>query len=80
MKKVRHGVNLMIGYKSTHSKLFANKIQIVTPEYVNDIDKFYNRLNRHGHSKYVDHEKAIHLEVIHTLFALTNRNAWNLKY
>ena len=47
MKKVWHGVNLMCGYKSKHSKSFANKMQKTTLEYVNDLNKFYDRFNRH---------------------------------
>ena len=57
MKKVWHSVNLMSGYKSRHSKSFANKIHKTTLECVNDINKFYNRFNRHEFSKCVDHVK-----------------------
>ena len=57
MKKVWHSVNLMSGYKSKHSKSFANKIQKTTVEYVNHLDIFYNRFNRHDFSKCVDHVK-----------------------
>ena len=57
MKKVWHGVNLMRGYKSKHSKSFANKIQKTTVEYVNDLNKFYNRFNRNDFSKCIDHVK-----------------------
>ena len=58
MKKVWHGVNLMSGLKSDHSKSFANKIKKTTLEHVNHLNKFYNRLNRHDISKYVDHVKS----------------------
>ena len=58
MKKVCRGVNLMSGYKSKHSKSFANKIQKTTVEYVNDLDKFYKMFNRHDFSKCVDHVKS----------------------
>ena len=57
MKKVWHGVNLMSGYKSWHSRSFTNKIQETTLEYVNDLSKFYNRFSRHDFSKCVDHVK-----------------------
>ena len=57
MKKVWHGVNLMSGYESKHSKSLANKEQKATVEYVNDLNKFYNRFNRHEFSKCVDHVK-----------------------
>ena len=57
MKKVWHGVNLMSGYESKHSKSLANKVQKATVEYVNDLNKFYNRFNRHEFSKCVDHLK-----------------------
>ena len=45
MKKVWHGVNLMSGYESKHSKSLANKVQKATVEYVNDLNKFYNRFD-----------------------------------
>ena len=57
MKKVWHGVNLMSGYKSKHSKSFANKIRRATVEHDNDISKFYNMFNRHEFSKCVDRVK-----------------------
>ena len=51
MKKVLHGVNLMSGYESSHCKK--------TPiQYANDLNKFYNRFNRHDISKCVDHVKS----------------------
>ena len=56
MKEVWHGVNLMCSYKTKHSKSFANKK--TTLEYVNDLNKFYNRFNRHNISKCVDHVKS----------------------
>ena len=63
MKKVWHGVNLMSGYKSKHSKSFANKIKNKTTlKYVNDLKKLYNRFNRHDFSKCVDHVKSNALE------------------
>ena len=55
MKKVWHSVNLMSGYKSMHSKSFANKIQKTHVEYVNHLDIFCNRFNRHDFSKCVHH-------------------------
>ena len=57
MKKVWHGVNLMSGYESKHSKSLANKVQKATVEYVNDLNKFYNRFDRHEFSKCADHVK-----------------------
>ena len=57
MKKVWHGVNLMSSYESKHSKSLANKVQKATVEYVNDLNKFYNRFNRHEFSKCVEHVK-----------------------
>ena len=58
MKKVWHSVNLTSGYKSKHSKSFANKIEKITLEYVNDLENFYNRFHRHDFSKCVDHVKS----------------------
>ena len=59
MKKVWHGVNLMSGYESKHSKSFANKMKNkATLEYVNDLDKSYNMFNRHDFSKCIDHVKS----------------------
>ena len=57
MKKVWHGVNLMSGYESKYSKSLANKVKKATVEYVNDLNKFYNRFDRHEFSKCVDHVK-----------------------
>ena len=48
----------MGGYKSKHSKSFASKIKKTTLEYVNDLNKFYNRFNGHDFSKCVDHVKS----------------------
>ena len=80
MKKVWHGVNMMSGYKSNHSKSFANKMKNkATLEYVNDLDKSYNMFNRHDFSKCIDHVKSNAFGNIHTLFALTNRYERNLK-
>ena len=69
---------MMSCYKSKHSKSFANEMKKIFLSMLMMQTNFATGLIDMT-SKCVDHIKNNDFEIIHTLFALTNRFAKNLK-